>query len=336
VHRDGTPTGEADQVGYAFNVLLNRYGDEPAAQFNPVKLADCQRHMIEKGWRRGVVNARINRIRRVFRWFVRDMLVPADVWSWLTAVPDIRPGRGVASDDRQLLLPKPSKAVKPVDDALFWQSIAVLPPTIAAMAQVQYWTGARPQDVCGMHAGQFETDTTPWVCRPESFKNSHPQDTEDGPSSYAIVFGPKARAVIAHYLNQARDTGGYLFTPQLAEREREDARVAAYCPGEKWGYDYRQMPSYQRRRQQQRAGRKPFNERYDTATYRRAITRCLDAHSLPRWTPHQLRHSAGTRIRQNFDLDSAQKVLNHAHPSTTQIYAELDFKKAKEVMEKAG
>jgi site-specific recombinase XerC len=29
-------------------------------------------------------------------------------------------------------------------------------------------------------------------------------------------------------------------------------------------------------------------------------------------------------------------VLNHAHPSTTQIYAELDLKKAKEVMEKAG
>jgi integrase len=67
-----------------------------------------------------------------------------------------------------------------------------------------------------------------------------------------------------------------------------------------------------------------------------AITRCLVPHRLTRWTPHQLRHSAGTRIRQNFDLDSAQKVLNHAHPSTTQIYAELDLKKAKEVMEKAG
>ena len=41
-------------------------------------------------------------------------------------------------------------------------------------------------------------------------------------------------------------------------------------------------------------------------------------------------------MRQNFDLDSAQKMLNHAHASTTQIYAELDLRKVKEVMEKAG
>jgi integrase len=96
------------------------------------------------------------------------------------------------------------------------------------------------------------------------------------------------------------------------------------------------MPSYQRRREQQLAKRKPLNERYDTAAYRRAITRCLAAHGLPNWTPHQARHNAGTRVRRDFDLDAAQKVLNHAQATTTEIYAELDLRKAKEVMEKAG
>ena len=41
-------------------------------------------------------------------------------------------------------------------------------------------------------------------------------------------------------------------------------------------------------------------------------------------------------LRRDFDLDAAQKVLNHANAKTTEIYAALDLAKAKEVMEKAG
>ena len=142
--------------------------------------------------------------------------------------------------------------------------------------------------------------------------------------------------MVETFRKQARATGGHLFTPENAQREREEAKVSAYRPPEGSPYDYRKFASYQRRRDEARKRQKPFNDRYDTTAYRRAITRCLDEHGLPRWTPHQARHNAGTRLRRDFDLDAAQKVLNHANAKTTEIYAALDLAKAKEVMEKAG
>jgi integrase len=42
------------------------------------------------------------------------------------------------------------------------------------------------------------------------------------------------------------------------------------------------------------------------------------------WNPHQLRHSAATRIRREFGLDAAQVVLGHRTLAVTQVYAEQD------------
>jgi integrase len=55
-----------------------------------------------------------------------------------------------------------------------------------------------------------------------------------------------------------------------------------------------------------------------------------------RWHPHQLRHSAATRVRKQFGLDAAQVVLGHKSADVAQIYAEADLAKAEKIMSEIG
>ncbi len=55
-----------------------------------------------------------------------------------------------------------------------------------------------------------------------------------------------------------------------------------------------------------------------------------------RWHPYRLRHGAGTPIRREFGLDAARVVLGQSTPVVTEIHAELDRKKAIQIMEKIG
>jgi integrase len=54
------------------------------------------------------------------------------------------------------------------------------------------------------------------------------------------------------------------------------------------------------------------------------------------WHPHQLRHTAATKIRREFGLDLARVILGHRSPQITELYAELDFGRAAEVMARLG
>jgi len=87
-------------------------------------------------------------------------------------------------------------------------------------------------------------------------------------------------------------------------------------------------------------------------SYRRAIDRaCIQAFSPPadlsedqikqwhkshRWHPHQLRHSAGTRIRKEMGLEAAQVYLGHSKADVTQIYAERNLELARQIAAKYG
>ena len=55
-----------------------------------------------------------------------------------------------------------------------------------------------------------------------------------------------------------------------------------------------------------------------------------------RWSPNQLRHTKGTELRQRYGIEAARIVLGHSNTKTTEIYAERDLKKAKEIMQQIG
>jgi len=84
------------------------YGLTPAADFGPQSLKAVRRHMIsEQHLCRNVVNRRIGRIKRVFKWAVAEELVPPSTFHGLQALAGLRFGRTEARE---------TEPVKPVDD----------------------------------------------------------------------------------------------------------------------------------------------------------------------------------------------------------------------------
>src|SRR5262245_52175047 len=78
-HADGTPTGELDNFKDALRPLRKLYGPTAAADFGPLALRAVRAEMVRAGLCRQTINARVNRIRRVFRWAASLELVPAAV-----------------------------------------------------------------------------------------------------------------------------------------------------------------------------------------------------------------------------------------------------------------
>lgn len=54
------------------------------------------------------------------------------------------------------------------------------------------------------------------------------------------------------------------------------------------------------------------------------------------WHPHQLRHNAATELRKEFGTEAARTVLGLSSTSITEVYAEMDFDTAQEIMGKVG
>ncbi|QEF97910.1 hypothetical protein Mal15_19560 [Stieleria maiorica] len=55
-----------------------------------------------------------------------------------------------------------------------------------------------------------------------------------------------------------------------------------------------------------------------------------------RWSPNRLRHTRGTEVRKQFGLEAAQVILGHSVANVTEIYAERDAEKARDVARKTG
>ena len=67
-----------------------------------------------------------------------------------------------------------------------------------------------------------------------------------------------------------------------------------------------------------------------------AVSRACKKAGVPHWSPHRLRHTNATAVRQEFGIEAAQVVLGHRSSGTTEIYAERDLGLVIEVMKKLG
>lgn len=71
-------------------------------------------------------------------------------------------------------------------------------------------------------------------------------------------------------------------------------------------------------------------------SYGRAIHNACDAAGITVWSPNQLRHNAATELRKKYDIETVRTILGHATGITTEVYAELDFEKARSVIGRVG
>src|SRR5262249_19067848 len=118
----------------------------------------------EKALSRGVINQRVRRIVRVFRWAVAEELVPESVHRALAAVPGLQQGRTDAPE---------GEGVKPVALEVVEATLAKMPAPVAAMTRLQLLTGMRAGEVMVMRAIDLNTSGPTWTYTPHRHKNSY-------------------------------------------------------------------------------------------------------------------------------------------------------------------
>ena len=94
-------------------------------------------------------------------------------------------------------------------------------------------------------------------------------------------------------------------------------------------------PSQAARAEKANRRRKP-GECYTVTSYGRAIHNACEAADITVWSPNQLRHNAATELRKKYDIETVRTILGHATGFTTEVYAELDFAKARSVIGRVG
>jgi integrase len=296
-HPDGTPTGELRNYRDSLRPLNRQYAHTLARDFGPLALRAVRETMIAAGLSRRVINQRVGRIKRVFKWAAAEQVVPAEVYHGLQAVAGLGQGRSAAAD------PDP---VQPVADDVVERTLPKLPRHVRGLVQFMRLTGARPGEACQLRRCELDSAGEVWQFRPARHKAAWRGKLR------TVFVGPKAQAVLAKFpTDQPTD---YVFSPGRARAERFAAMRA--------GRKSRVQPS-QVCRAKRRPKRRP-GVRYTPRTLYRAVERACEAAGVPAWHPNQLRHTAGTEIRKRFGLEAAQVALGHAKADVTQVYAERD------------
>lgn len=111
--------------------------------------------MVDAGLSRGVINQRVGRIKRVFKWAVAEELVPEPVHRALLAVEGLKAGRSAARE---------TDRVEPVPDGHVDAVLPFLSGPLRAMVRAQRLTGMRPGEAALMRGCDLDTTGAVWVC----------------------------------------------------------------------------------------------------------------------------------------------------------------------------
>jgi hypothetical protein len=123
-HPDGRPTSEQSEFRQSLKPLRQLFADKVARLFGPQDLKAVRNLMIESGLARSVINKRIVRIIKLFKWSASEELIPGQVAVNLRTVDPLQPGRSKAKET------KPVEAVAP---AVVAATLPLLLPMLADM-----------------------------------------------------------------------------------------------------------------------------------------------------------------------------------------------------------
>ncbi len=77
---DGTTTSEIADYKKSLKVLRKLYGTSAAHEFGPLRLKGVRQRMIDANLSRGVINQRVGRIVRMFKWAVGEEIILESIW----------------------------------------------------------------------------------------------------------------------------------------------------------------------------------------------------------------------------------------------------------------
>lgn len=348
--KNGEPTNEINAYRVLIKDVRAHYGDVPATEFGPLAFRAVRQQWIDRGQARTTVNKNAGRLKWIFKWAAGEELIPSSVYQSLAAVPGLRRGRSSCRE------PDP---VAPVDLEVVEATLPYLPRVTADMVRFQLLTGARPGEVCAMTPGDIRRGGDVWEYVVDGHK------TEHHGRSRTVYIGPEAQAILTPYL--LRDASSACFSMAESLEQRRQSRAAARrtplsCGNRRGKRSHADRPGRKSRLNSQFA--------FNPTSYRKAVYYACDAafpapeplgqregessarrmarlseqqcrelkewQTAHRWSPNQLRHTRATDIRRRFGLEAAQVILGHAAADVTQIYAERDADRAREVVRAIG
>jgi integrase len=309
--KNGQPTGECDNIRLALRPLRTLFGGTRAGEFGPKELLLVRQAMIDDALTRKVINARVGRIRRLFRWASSQELVPPEAYHGLLSVEGLQRGRSAARE---------TAPVSTVPDDQVRATLQFLARPVRAMVEVQELTGMRPQDVRNLRTGDLDRSGDVWVYTPWTHKTEHHGHER------RIALGPRAQAVLQPFLKPEAPTA-YVFSPREAVEVLRALRSSQRRT--------RRTPSELRRRRKANPKRRA-GEQYSKTAYETAVARACRKALVPRWSPNQLRHNCATKVRRRYGIDGAAAVLGHRTGTVTEVYAEADLQRAIDIMREIG
>jgi integrase len=344
---DGTTTNEFEEYKVVARYVRELYGETPAAAFGPLALKAVRQKFIDAGWRRGFINQRVGRVRRMFKWAASEELVAAAVFQSLGTVVGLQRGRTAARE---------SEPVGPVPDAVIDATLPFLNRHVRGLVEFQRLTGCRPGEARAVRRCDIDTGGDVWSYRPPQHK------TAWRGKSRTVAIGPKAQELLNRFFTP--DLEAYLFSPARSVEELRAERSAT-----------RKTPRYPSHLARNAAKRKKNPKRQPDAKYNRnsygvAIDRACDKAFPPappvarradesvrawlarlteaerqavkawqkahRWHPNRIRHTVATQVRRQHELEAAQVLLGRSRADVTQIYAERNQELAADVAAKIG
>ncbi len=290
--------------------LDDEYGNTPADEFGPRKLSELRDLFVASGNCRKYANTQTRSVIRIFRYALSRELIDPMVIVRLESLESLRFGQTTARE---------STPVTPANLEHVRATAKVLSPTLKAMIRIQAATGMRPSELCRMRPCDIDmANDDAWMYRPAEHKTARL-----GKSKAVPIIGD-ARAAIIPFLS--RDPEAFCFRPaeSMEWYRQERARQRTTPPGYGNG----------RGRKRDRGGLKGGEGKrlpgrhYNKDSYRIAIKNAAKKAGVPHWFPYQLRHLAGTIVRDLLGVEAAQALLGHSHVDMTEVYAKLSEAKA--------
>jgi integrase len=202
--KDGRPTSTQAEARRYLDILHRHYGHVAVSGFGPLALKSLQSTMVEEhDWARRTVNKATGQIKRFFKWATENELIEPMTFHRLQAVSGLRKGRSLARESEPVV-PAPDEQVNAV--------LHHVSSEVAAMIQLQRFTGMRPAEVTAMRLCDIDRSEKVWIYTPASHK------TEHHGRQRRIFLGPKAQRVLLPFLQS--DPNTFLFSPAKAEETR--------------------------------------------------------------------------------------------------------------------
>ncbi|MEM1183703.1 MAG: hypothetical protein AAGI53_01740 [Planctomycetota bacterium] len=326
----------AERVARLFE--YSNLGECPPHQFGPRMLVEFRTWLAGdplQRWSRPTINEYSRTIVEAFRWGVERELVRVEIFQALDVVKPLRRGRAPAEG----LGPcREHRKIRAADPEHLRMLIAMAPPMLAAMIELQTLTAMRPIELVTMRRRALlktpVEDVHAYAVEPEGNKLDHLE------LDRTVWLGPRSWSLVSPWLPD--DPDAFIWSPKRAEAMRNAAKRAARRTP-RWG------GAHDPDERQRRKGRPAkIGSGYTTSSYGRALARLCDKVFDPsgerrdakntsyRISPNRLRHTGATEITRQRGLEVAKLMLGHRDVSTTLIYAELSSTRAAEAARDLG